>query len=82
MCTPITRLTFSGSITGNGQTRTVSKQLLLPAGVKNCVARSGDSPKVTTTAQKQHPQSARWQCDGQHVPGHRTMQIDGRGFFV
>ena len=52
MCTPVTSLTFSGSITVNGQTRTVSNQQLIPAGVKNCIARSGDSLKITTTTEQ------------------------------
>ena len=49
MCTPFTKLTFSGSVTVNGQTTTVSNRQLIPAGGKVCVRRDGDSVHITST---------------------------------
>lgn len=49
MCTPVSKLTFSGSVTVNGQTRTFSNQQLIPAGVKVCIRRDGNSVHFTST---------------------------------
>jgi hypothetical protein len=86
MCTPVNTLTFSGSITVNGQTRTVSNQQLIPAGVKNCIARTGDSLKITTTTQ-QGTFINTLQARGDTVKGSMSLgsikvQIDGRGVFA
>ena len=86
MCTPVNTLTFSGSITVNGQTRTVSNQQLIPAGVKNCIARTGDSLKITTTTQ-QGTFTNTLQARGDTVKGSMSLgsikvQIDGRGVFA
>lgn len=86
MCTPVKTLTFSGSITVNGQTRTVSNQQLIPAGVKNCIARTGDSLKITTTTQ-QGTFTNTLQARGDTVKGSMSLgsikvQIDGRGVFA
>ena len=86
MCTPVNTLTFSGSITVNGRTRTVSNQQLIPAGVKNCIARTGDSLKITTTTQ-QGTFTNTLQARGDTVKGSMSLgsikvQIDGRGVFA
>ena len=86
MCTPVTTLTFSGSITVNGQTRTVSNQQLIPAGVKNCIARSGNSLKITTTTE-QGTFTNTLKARGDNVKGSMSLgsvkvQIDGRGIFA
>ena len=88
MCTPVNTLTFSGSIryTVNGQTRTVSNLQLIPAGVKTCIARTGDSLKITTTTQ-QGTFTNTLQARGDTVKGSMSLgsvkvQIDGRGVFA
>ena len=86
MCTPVNTLTFSGSITVNGQTRTVSNQQLIPAGVKNCIARQGDAIKITTTT-PQGTFTNTLQARGDNVKGSMSLgtvrvQIDGRGTFA
>ena len=93
MCTPVTSLTFSGSITVNSQTRTVSNQQLIPAGVKNCIARSGNSLKITTTTEQgtftNTLRLGTWslKARGDNVKGSMSLgtvkvQIDGRGIFA
>ena len=86
MCTPVNTLTFSGKITVNGQTKTVSNQQMIPAGVKNCIARQGDSLKITTTT-VQGTFTNTLQARGDNVVGSMSLgsvqvQLDGRGIFA
>jgi hypothetical protein len=86
MCTPVTSLTFSGSITVNGQTRTVSNQQLIPAGVKNCIARNGNTLKITTTTE-QGTFTNTLEASGDKIKGSMSLgsvkvNINGSGIFA
>ena len=86
-CTPISRFTFSGSVTVNGKKTTYANQAVpIPAGVSSCYIRSGNSLTIRTTTPAGTATNTLRDVNGKitgslSFPG-ATVQLNGTGKFL